>query len=180
MTERLFLLCMMTVAMWPVQRTHAIDYKVTSNDDGRIIASSSPRETSLRKQHYLMNTSNSPVQITTSSITQAFTESYDRAFESQTSFSVTQPVFAIKIRTVLYDVFGEHLINMENTEVKDFTIGDHVLTGQVRVSRKETTSHLTSVTFVAQARMADGSQWRYDEENLVAAMASLGIGRDAE
>ncbi len=71
--------------------------------------------------------------------------------------------------------------NLSNTEAKDITPGDHSLSGTWNILREnEVTEHLTTVSYVAQARLADGRVWEFDSDALSAALGSLNLDQERE
>lgn len=136
----------------------------------------------LTRESILFNDPECPVSIQSHSTKIVYK---DRRFQfsSNSSLQIKSPVVALQVRTILYDVFGQQMKNLANSEPRDFSVGQSNLDGQWRASENDVTELLTTVTYVARVRLADGSQWIYDMENLRTALGSLDleqkIGEDA-
>ena len=74
---------------------------------------------------------------------------------------------AFETRFVLYDTFGDHLKTLSLSEIQDHPTGHAVKLSDVgswSAFNNEETYLLSVVSFVARARTAHGSVWRYREE----------------
>lgn len=96
-------------------------------------------------------------------------------FSGVTDIDVRRQIVAVQVRTILYDIFGKHMKNLANTNPKDFPPGPAKLEGEWRASDNDITELLTTVTYVARVRLADGSQWVFDQENLHLALKGLNL-----
>lgn len=157
--------------------TAASDYEVTVIDDGpfsfEIRGIKLNQGSTLSKQGFLLNAEDCPVSI---SDTKTSINYVDRGFRFQatTSVIVDRPVVAMRIRTVLFNAFGQHMMNLRNTVIEDFGEGATTLdTATWRASETDVSEHLSSVTFVSRVRFADGTQWAYDEDDIEEALRSL-------
>lgn len=132
---------------------------------------------SLKRESVLFNDPASPVQITSHTTSIKFKDRGFR-FVGKTGVDVGQPVVAVQVRTILFDVFGQHMKNLGNTEPKDFAPGKAKFEGEWRAYENDITELLTTVTYVARVRLADGTQWVFNNENLVLALASLNLEQE--
>ncbi|OOG24249.1 hypothetical protein B1C78_09185 [Thioalkalivibrio denitrificans] len=129
---------------------------------------------SLERESILFNDPSSPVQIRSHATAIAY---QDRAFRfaAETIIVVDHPIRGLQLRTIQYDAFGQHMSNLANTEIKDFGAGEVSLSAQWRARETDITRLLTSVTYIARVRLADGSQWVYDQDELIVALRSLNL-----
>lgn len=129
---------------------------------------------SLTRESILFNDPSSPVDLKTHSTEITFKDRGFR-FSGRTELNVQQPIVAIQVRTILYDVFGRHMKNLANTEPKDFSPGAASISGEWRATEHDITGMLTTVTYVARVRLADGTQWVFDAANLQLALSGLNL-----
>lgn len=132
---------------------------------------------SLKRESVLFNDPASPVQITSHTTRIKYKDRGFR-FVGKTGVEVNQPVVAVQVRTILFDVFGQHMKNLGNTEPKDFAPGKAKFDGEWRAYENDITELLTTVTYVARVRLADGTQWIFNNKNLVLALASLNLEQE--
>ena len=71
--------------------------------------------------------------------------------------------------------------NLLNVEATDLSPGTHTLDGVWNTSRENDLSeHLTTVTYVARARLEDGTIWNADSIAIAAALESLDLDREID
>jgi len=99
----------------------------------------------------------------------------DRGFRfvGSTDFLVNNPIVSLQIRSIQYDVFGQHMANLANTKPKDFSLGQGKIEGEWRASENDVSELLSTVTYVARVRLKDGTQWIFDSDRLQLALSSL-------
>jgi hypothetical protein len=70
----------------------------------------------------------------------------------------SQPLRAIEVRFLTFDLWGNHVRTLVATEVSDILTGDpKLLTGEWKVySENEVSEHYASIAFLSRARTADG------------------------
>ncbi|MDF1614342.1 hypothetical protein [Desulfurivibrio dismutans] len=129
---------------------------------------------SLTRESILFNDPSAPVELKSHS-TQIIYKDRGFRFSGSTELDAKQPIVAIQVRTILYDVFGQHMKNLANTEPKDFSPGTANITGEWRAFDNDITRMLTTVTYVARVRLADGTQWVFDADNLQLALSGLNL-----
>lgn len=165
----------------------AADYNIERHDDGPFSFSISGVEinegSTLNRESILFNDPTCPIKIQSHKTAVIYADRGFR-FSAKTSMNMERKVVAIQIRTIHYDLFGQHMHNLSNTEPKDFNPGQHTITGEWRASDNDISDLLTTVTYVARVRLDDGSQWIFDIDNLQLALSSLSleqkIGDDEE
>ena len=101
------------------------------------------------------------------------TSEYDCTYRALTSLHAENPIIAIDVRTALYDVFGQHATNLVHREIQDFDLGRSEIFGTWKADYNLVNEMMTSVTYVAHVRLADGTQWIYDIDKLVSALSTL-------
>lgn len=70
---------------------------------------------------------------------------------------VTEPVTAIEIRFITFDVWGERGKSLVMTEIQDYAAGTHKLSGKWNLySENEASEYYASVAYVARVRTKDG------------------------
>ena len=175
---------MLLAATVPIAVSSAQQYQVNRASDGsfatKIIGIPFNQGSSLQRERILLNIPSSPVQITATSLTYDYKE---RGFQYKvrTTFQTQQPIAAVELRYLLYDLFGDHLRNLSDTEAKDLTPGEHVVDGTWNVFREnDVGEHLTTVAFVAKVRYSDRKVWSFQLEPLAAALRSLNLEQKIE
>ncbi len=157
---------------------YAGDYNISRQPDGpfsfKISGVDINEGSSMQRESVLFNEASCPVQIV--SHTSSFIYK-DRGFRisGKTELIAQQPITAIQVRTALYDVFGKHMQNLANTEPKDFSTGPATISGEWRARDNDAAELLTTVTYVARVRLADGTQWVCNFDDLQLALSSLNL-----
>lgn len=156
----------------------AADYNIDRQQDGPFtfaISGVTVNEgSSLTRESVLFNDPTCPVKIQ-SHTTKIIYRDRGFRFASQTSIDVKSPIVAVQVRTILYDVFGQHMHNLGNTEPKDFGAGQATISGEWCAYEGDVSELLTTVTYVARVRLADGSQWIFNADNLQFALSTLNL-----
>ncbi len=129
---------------------------------------------SLTRESILFNDPTCPIQLTKHSHSIKYKDRSFR-FVGNTEFQVAKNAKAIQIRTILYDVFGQHMQNLTNSEPRDFATGLTTVSGEWLASENDIGELLTTVTYVARVRLADGTQWVFNTDNLQLALPTLNL-----
>ncbi len=162
-------------------------YDIKRSDDGPFSFSISGIKlnegSTLKRESILFNDKTCPVKILSHSTSILYKDRGFR-FSGKTKINVKKKIKAINIRTILFDIFGQHISNLSNTEAKDFSVGEASVNGAWRASENDIIELLTSVTYVSRVRYEDGTQWISNKDNLQLALSSLHlekkIGEDDE
>lgn len=101
------------------------------------------------------------------------TSEYDCTYRASTTLHAENPVVAIDVRTALYDVFGQHATNLAHWEIQDFDLGRSEIVGVWKADYNLVNEMMTSVTYVAHVRLANGTQWIYETDKLVSTLSTL-------
>jgi hypothetical protein len=139
---------------------------------------------SLQRESVLLNDPDCPVQLIRARLRFADADGRLEIITS-THLSFVQSVAALEVRHILYDVFGRHMMNLSNLQVRDFPAKPNLFSATWRpLEENVTTELLTTVTYVARVRLEDGSQWVHDLKSLATMLGDLQlektIGEDAE
>lgn len=175
------------VALLFAGASHAAGYKIERAPDGpftfKIYGQTLNEGSGLTRESILFNDPTSPVSVT-GHTTKIIYEDRSFRFSGKSTIQVSSPIVAIQLRTILYDVFGQHMKNLANTEPRDFSAGQSTLEGEWRAYDNDVSEMLTTVTYVARVRFSDGRQWVFNADNLHAALRSLNleqkIGEESE
>ena len=128
----------------------------------------------MKRESILFNDPSCPIVLTGYS-TKIIYKDRRLRFSARTKVDAKSEVQAVQIRTIQYDVFGLHMQNLANTEPVDFAVGPRTITGEWRASENDVTELLTTVTYIARVRLADGTQWVFNTDNLQLALSSLNL-----
>jgi len=151
-------------------------YDIERSDDGPYSFSISGVKinegSTLKRESILFNDKACPVTLLSHS---TIIEYKDRGFRfhGETKFNVNKQIKAIEVRILLFNIFGQHMMNLKNIEPKDFPVGEASIDNEWRASDNDVGELLTSVTYVARVRYADGTQWVSNNDNLQLALSSL-------
>ncbi|UTF58767.1 hypothetical protein [Gilvimarinus sp. DA14] len=158
--------------------TRAQSYEIERMEDGPFSFSISGvtvnEGSALIRESILFNDPTSPVELNSHSTEIVYKDRSFR-FSGTTELNVKRSIVAIQVRTILYDVFGQHMKNLANTEPKDFGEGVTRVNGEWRAFENDVSEMLTTVTYVARVRLSDGTQWVYDADNLQLALSTLDL-----
>lgn len=79
------------------------------------------------------------------------------AYTATIPFDVKEPVSAIEVRILTFDVFGGHVSTLSTTEVQDFAVGPNFFTSEWRVlTENEVSEYYACITYIARVRLASG------------------------
>ena len=134
----------------------------------------------MQRESIVLNVPDSPIDLVSASLSFDYE---DRRFRYNVAAQVKAavPVTALEVRHVLFDIFGEHMQNLSNSEATDIKPGDHSMSGTWNILREnEVTAHLTTVSYVTQAQLEDGRVWKFDSDALSAALGSLNLDQEVE
>lgn len=76
---------------------------------------------------------------------------------------MSEPISAIEVRVLTFDIWGERGTSLVMTEVKDFGPGKHKLTGTWKLySENEASEFYAAIAYVARVRTRDGKVLKAD------------------
>jgi hypothetical protein len=115
----------------------------------------------LKREKIILNDSNCPVQLNDVGIETVFTDKY--SFNPSGNFTAKEPISAVEVVHILYDVFGEHIKTLSNSEINDIE-GIHELakSGSWYASENNVSSYFICVSYIANVRTKNGQLWHCD------------------
>lgn len=119
---------------------------------------------SLLREKIVINDAVCPIQINDVGILSLYSSTRSGyTFNPEGNFITKEPIVAFEIYHVLYDVFGEHMKTLSNTEVSDIE-GQFTLTNSSSwyASENDVKMYFTCVSYVANIRTKSGSLWHYN------------------
>jgi len=136
-------------------------------------------KSSLHRAWIVINDPGCPIQISGTGIQTRY-EAGNFNFVAAGSFNPSADTAAFEIRYVLYDLFGNHMITLSDTEVADWKSGKTTaLNGLWPASHDDVMGLLTVVTFVGRARSQDGKIWRCDPDAIKQRLAEINLQNDS-
>jgi len=147
-----------TISGGPFSRTIVGNYKIHENS-------------SLEMKYYIINQSNSPIEITNLKTNLGFK---DRQFNLKADLymETSKNMMAFSYRLALYNVFGEHLTNLGGNEIQDLSKGSHIISAEWN-SYSDLPDALNIVIFISKVRLADGKIWKASWADLAAEINKL-------
>lgn len=117
---------------------------------------------SLKRSWIILNDTNSPLQLDQVGINSAHSDSEYR-FRAKGNLVAREPITGYKIHHVLYDIFGDHIKTLNDTEVSDFA-GTKELNKYASwyASENQVSEYLVCVSFVTTVRTLKGVIWHCD------------------
>ena len=84
-------------------------------------------------------------------------------YKADYSIRVTEPVVAVEVRFITFDVWGERTRALSATDIRDFALGNHKLDAEWNLySENEASEHYASIGYVATIRTTAGEIHRAD------------------
>lgn len=94
-------------------------------------------------------------------------------YNVQATLVASQPVTAVNVRFIAFDVFGEHVTTLSATEVVDLAPGEpSPFDWRWRAGDNDAYRHFATVGFIARVRTADG-QVHHADSNAIVCVAAL-------
>lgn len=89
-------------------------------------------------------------------------------YRAEYTISVTEPVVAVEVKFILFDVWGIRTKTLSATDVEDFGEGKHNLSGTWRAwPHNEVSEHYASIGYVAAVRTKAGAIFTADTAAVV-------------
>jgi hypothetical protein len=144
--------------------TRALD--VTEIDGGNIANAEYGtvlhKNTSLHRKWYVLNDHTCPVQLSGAGVTPVSTSAFLLKGDATTSVAIS----AIEVVAVLFDLWGDHLMNLDMLKVTDFgsnaTFPLSDPDSKWLADEHTVKQCLTSATYVRRVRLTDGKIWLAD------------------
>jgi hypothetical protein len=124
---------------------------------------------SLVREWVLVNDERLPVALSEFSGAEIHLADRNWRYQIDYKIDVTEPIAAIEVRFIPFDVWGEKGTTLSMTEIKDYTSGSYSMDGVWRISSEnEATEHFAMVAYIAQVKLASGAVLRANTEDVVA------------
>ncbi len=118
---------------------------------------------SLKKEKIIINDALCPIQLNGDVGIEISTRDRAFAFNPSGSFNVKEPIVAYEMHHIIYDIFGDHIKTLSNTQVADI-VGQQIFTKYDGwyASENNVSEYLISVSYVANVRTQSGQIWHYN------------------
>lgn len=125
---------------------------------------------SLQRRWFVINDPSCPLRLSGAGINTVYESSSGGGYEYRSAglANAGEMITAFEVRFLLFDIWGEHIRTLTDTEVSD-------LRGQISLKdaaswtawHTDVSEILTVVSFVARVRRPDGTVWEYDASSLL-------------
>lgn len=88
-------------------------------------------------------------------------------FDIDYGIRVSEPIIAIEVRFIPFDIWGEDLRTLSATDIQDLEAGEHNLSGEWRISESDAVQHFAMLGYVAQVKLESGAVLRADVDAVV-------------
>ncbi len=134
----------------------------------------------LKRSFYVFNDPGCPVQLQGAGVSTRYNDR-NYSFVPKGELRAEEPVAAVEIRFLLFDVWGEHLKTLSATEIKDLGVGTSLEIKEIgtwQAWENDVSRYLTSVAFVSRVRTLDGKGWTANTSALLQRAAELDLKPD--
>jgi hypothetical protein len=133
----------------------------------------------LTRRWFVINDPSCPIRLSGTGINTVYESTSiggNYKYKAAGTASATEPVKALEVRFLLFDIWGEHMRTLSDTEISDLT-GQVVLkdTGSWNAWENDVSEMFTVVSFVSRARKPDGSVWEYDPASVIKEIEKIKI-----
>ena len=136
---------------------------------------------SLSRDWIIINDESCPIQLNDDVGIETSYPSESYRFKAIGSVTAKEPIVAYEILHVLYNVFGEHIETLSNTEVIDIKDKkDFYKYASWYATENEISEYLICVSYVANVRTQTGSIWRYSYQSVKEKLDELKISFEKE
>lgn len=171
----------LVVILFGAHIAYAGSYQVTRSFVGPFTVTISDVElnagSSMQRESIILNEDSCPVQLSSHSLEFVY-QGRELRYDGTTEFEVTTPIAAVRVSTMLFDVFNEHIKNLHDTEPRDMAVGSQTMSETWRAFDSDVSELLATVTYVARVRLADGTQWVTNLDDLQFTLSSLNLEED--
>ena len=130
---------------------------------------------SLKREYTTINDSNCPVQLTDVGIETSYGSS-SYSFRPIGNLTVKEPIVAYEVVHLIYNVFGEHMKSLSNTEITDIDgKKDFSKYSSWYASENNVSEYLICVSYVSNVRTKSGKLWHYNFKALKDQLSKLEI-----
>ena len=117
---------------------------------------------SLKREYTTINDSNCPVQLNDVGIETSYGSS-SYSFRPTGNLTAKEPIVAYEVVHLIYNVFGEHMKSLSNTEITDIDgQKDFSKYSSWYASENNVSEYLICVSYVSNVRTKSGKLWHYN------------------
>jgi hypothetical protein len=128
----------------------------------------------LKREYITINDSNSPIQLQSVGVETSYSSSY--SFKPIGSMTAKEPIVAYEVVHQIYNVFGEHMKSLSNTEIIDFeSQKEFSKYSSWYASENNVSEYLICVSYVSNVRTKAGKLWHYNFKALKEQLNKLEI-----
>jgi hypothetical protein len=117
---------------------------------------------SLKREQTTINDASCPIQLSDIGVETSYSSS-SYSFKPTGSLTTKEPIVAYEVTNLIYNVFGEHMKTLSNTEITD-------IDGQKEFSKysswyaseNNVSEYLICVSYVSNVRTKSGKIWHYN------------------
>jgi 4-hydroxy-3-methylbut-2-enyl diphosphate reductase IspH len=139
---------------------------VTAVDGGSVVTKlgygiSVNQGSSLKRQWFVVNDSTCPLQLQNAGINTTYGDR-DYSFVPAGTAIAQEPIAALEVRFILFDIWGDHMKTLSGTDIRDLAAGATIKLTQVgswRAWENDVSHYVTAVAFVARVRAQNGRAW---------------------
>jgi hypothetical protein len=120
---------------------------------------------SLHRQWFVINDPTCPISLAAAGINTTYDKDY--SFKGTGNITAKEPIMAFEVRFMIFDVWGNHMRTLSQTELRDIAAGSPVElknAGSWSARENDVSDYLTSVGFVAHVRTSAGKAWSADSK----------------
>lgn len=88
-------------------------------------------------------------------------------FDIDYGVEISEPVVAIEVRYIPFDIWGDDLRTLSATDIQDLEAGEHNLSGEWRISESDAVHHFAMLGYIAQIKLESGAVLRADVDAVV-------------
>jgi len=135
---------------------------------------------SLNRQFYTLNDTTCPIQLVNAGIYTTYSSS-SYSFRPVGSITPKEPIVAYEIHYLLYNVFGEHIKTLSDTEISDFSVSKEPSKySSWYASSNQVSEYFTCVSYIANVRTKSGKIWRYDFNSIQSELMKVKLKYDED
>lgn len=129
------------------------------------------KDSTLEREWIVINDVAVPVQFAGNAVgLTTIYSSNDRAYRYKADFTVRvkEPISALEVRFIAFDIWGNHVRNFVITEIADLQPGTNEISGTWRApSENEVSEFYASIAYVARVRTSNGQVIEANEEPVI-------------
>ncbi|HMH33415.1 MAG TPA: hypothetical protein VK543_10315 [Puia sp.] len=130
---------------------------------------------SLFRQQITINDANCPLQLSDIGVETSYSSS-TYSFKPTGNFTAKEPIVAFEVVHLIYNVFGEHMKTLSNTEITDIDgKKDFSKWSSWYASENNVSEYFICVSYVANVRTKSGTLWHYNFKALKEQLSKLEI-----